>query len=322
MSPPILLTGATGNTGQVIAAELHRRGVPFAAMVRGEAARGRLSELGYATRVGDFEDPAGLRRALAGVEIAYLVCTPDERLVVRELAFIRAAEAAGVRRIVKCSAFWAGLQAPTQNLRMHGVIEQELMGSGLEWTVLRPHGFMQTFTLFGWDMIQGAGVLSMPAGEGGIPLIDVRDVAAVAVKALTEPGHVGKAYDLTGPEVLTMAQVAATLQRVLGRPVTYIPGSERQLRFVMKMLGVPPAPTEHVVTIFRLQRERRMEETLPTLQELGVPPTTYEQFARDLVAGRTGGGSSFQPPDTLPARILGRVTPPLMRASVALRGRG
>lgn len=321
-TPTILLTGATGNTGQVVAEQLARRGVPFVAMVRSETNRRKLEASGVATIAGDFDDPSSLPRALDGIEQAYLVCTPDEQLIPREQAFIRAAKAAGVRHLVKCSAFWAGPDGPTINLRAHGTIERELIDSGLDYTIVRPHGFMQTFTLFNWNMIEKAGVTSMAAGDGGIPLIDVRDVAAVVVLALTEAGHVGKAYDLTGPDVLTMYDQAEILSRVLGRPITYVPGSERQLEMIMKLLGVPPVPTEHVIKIFRLQREHKMEATTPTLQALGITPTTYEQFVRDLVDGRTGGGNSFTPPQTLLVRMLDRVMPPLMRAYVRVRGRG
>lgn len=322
LATPILLTGATGNTGRVIAERLAERGVPFVAMVRSDRRRREVEALGFATRHGDFDDPPSLERALAGIELAYLVCTPDEKVIRRETAFIDAARRAGARRIVKCSAFAAGLDSFTHNLRAHGKIERALLDSGLEWTILRPHGFMQTFTLFNWRMIEQAGALSLPAGDGGLPLVDVRDVAAVGVLALTEPGHVGKAYDLTGPEVLTMAQQAEILSRVLGRPVTYMPGNERQLVMVMRMLGVPPAPSEHVVKVFRYQREHRFEQTTPTLRELGITPITYEEFVRDLVAGRTGGGNSFEPPNTLLVRTLDRVMPLAMRAYLRLRGRG
>lgn len=321
MTTPILLTGASGNTGRVVAEQLVARGVPLVAMARSEARRRELEAAGLPTVHGDFDDPRSLERALAGVEKAYLVCTPDERLVPRETAFIAAAKRAGVRLVVKCSAFWAGHDGPTQNLRAHGAIEQALADSGLDATIVRPHGFMQTFTLFNWTMIQRAGALSMPTGDGGIPLVDVRDVAAVVVKALTEPGHVGKAYDITGPEVLTSAEQAAVLARVLGRPITYIPGSERQLRLVMRVLGVPPVPAEHVVKVFRMQREHLMEATTPTLHALGITPTTYEQFVRDLVAGRTAGGNSFQPPQTLAVKLLDTVMPLAVRLYLRVRGR-
>lgn len=321
MTAPILLTGATGNTGQVVAERLRERGLPFVGLVRSEARKRELATRGIDAVMGDFDDQPSLVHALAGIEVAYLVCTPDELLIPREVTFIRAAKQAGVRRIVKCSAFWSDLTAETQNLRAHGAIEAELIRSGLEYTIVRPHGFMQSFTLFSWNMIERAGAMAMPAGDGGIPLIDVRDVAEVVVRALTEPGHDGKAYDLTGPEVLTMYQQAAILERVLGRPITYVPTDEGQLLRMMKLLGVPPVPTEHVIKIFRMQREHRMESTTSTLQDLGITPIDYAQFVRDLVAGKTGGGNSFQPPRTPLIRVLDAVMPIAMRAYLRVRGR-
>src|SRR5690606_7807502 len=112
-----------------------------------------------------------------------------------------------------------------------------LMESALAWTIVRPHGFMQTFTLIGWDLMQKAGVISFPAGDGAIPLVDVRDVAAVAVKALTEPGHEGQAYDVTGPEALTFARQAEILSKVLDREITYLPGKERELAMLLSLMG-------------------------------------------------------------------------------------
>ena len=315
--PRILLSGVGGNTGRVIADSLLARGVPFVAMTHGARNQAAFQARGMATVLADFDDPPSLRAALAGIERAYLVCTPDEKLVQRETAFIEAAKQAGVQHVVMCSAYLSGETAETQNLRSHGVIEAALQRSGLAYTILRPVGFMQTFTLFVWDMVQKAGALSLPAGDGGMALIDVRDVAQVAIKALTEPGHDGKVYDLTGPEVLSLGRQAEIMSRVLGRPVTYLPGKEAELARVMSVLGVPATPTEHVIKVFRMQREHRLEVLLPTLRDLGIEPTPYEAFLRDYVAGRTVGGNSFQPPDTLFIRAFNQVGVWMMRLRAA-----
>jgi uncharacterized protein YbjT (DUF2867 family) len=320
MRIPILLTGATGNTGRVVAERLRERGQPFAALARSEARRRELEAAGIDVVIGDFDDPVGLVGSLAGVERAYLVCTPDEWLIPREVAFIRAAKQAGVQRIVKCSAYSADLLGSTQNLRAHGAIEAELIHSGLEYTVVRPHGFMQTFTLFNWPMIEKLGMMTLPCGDGGMPLIDVRDVAEVAVRALLEPDHVGKIYDLTGPEVLDMYQQAAILSRELGRSVRYVPGQEWQLVMMMRLLGVPPVPAEHVLKIFEMQREHKFESTTSTLASLGITPTTYEQFVRDLLEGRTGGGNSFERPRGPVGKILDVLTTAAMKAYRRVRG--
>jgi uncharacterized protein YbjT (DUF2867 family) len=317
----ILITGATGNTGSIVADSLRARGVDVVAMARSEKNLARLRERGLPVVEGDFDDPPSLERALAGITRAYLVCTPDEGLVPRETAFIAAARAAGVKHIVKCSAYWAGPHAPSKNLRAHGIIEYTLKRSGLDWTILRPHGFMQTFTLIGWDMIQKAGALSTAAGDGAMPLVDVRDVAAVAVKAFTEPGHVGKEYDLTGPESLRFDQLAEVLERVLGRPVSYLPSSDFSLSLMMRLIGTTETPREHVSVVMQLVRDHKLGATTSTLADLGITPTNYETFVRDLAAGRTGGGNSFTPPDTALFRILSATMPTMMRLRLKLGGR-
>jgi uncharacterized protein YbjT (DUF2867 family) len=322
MKNHIVVTGATGNTGQVVAEELKRRGVPFVAMARSEKNRKKLEERGIPAVHGDFDDPPTLLSALEGAEKAYLVCTPDHMLGPRETAFVRAADQAGVQHLVKCSAYWADMEGPTANLRSHGRIERAIRDSGMDYTIVRPHGFMQTFTLFSWDMIQKADVLTFPAGEGAMPLVDVRDVAAVAVKALTEKGHSRKEYDVTGPEALTFGQLAEILSRVLGRNITYVPGSEGPFLAGMVLMGVTATPREHTVKIARLVRERRLEKVHTTLQDLGIQPTTYEQFLRDLLAGRTGGGSSFEPPDSLGFKLVSAMMPVMMRLVMRLRGLG
>jgi uncharacterized protein YbjT (DUF2867 family) len=309
----ILLTGATGNTGRIVAERLRERGHSFVGMARSAARRDELARKGFDVVLGDFDDPEGLVAALEGIERAYLVCTPDERLIPREVAFIRAAKRAGVRRIVKCSAFSADLLGPSQNLRAHAAIEGELIRSGLEYTIVRPHGFMQTFTMFNWPMIEKAGAMSLPAGDGGIPLIDVRDVAEVVVRALTEPGHERQTYDLTGPEVLDMYAQAQIIAGVLGQPVRYIPGNERGLALMMRLFGVPPTAAEHALVVFKWQREHRWETTTSTLSQLGIAATSFEQFVRDLVEGRTGGGNSFEPRRGFVTKMLEVMMPVAVR---------
>lgn len=170
-------------------------------------------------------------------------------------------------------------------------------------------------------MIQRAGVISNATGDGGMPLVDLRDVARVAVKALTEPGHIGKTYELTGPESLTGYDMAERLERVLGRPISYLPAVPAPFAVMMRVFGVPPTPREHVVKIMQMAREHRFERVHSTLAELGVGPTSYEEFLRDLVAGCTGGGNSFAAPSSVAFKVVSAVMPALMRLRFRVFGR-
>jgi uncharacterized protein YbjT (DUF2867 family) len=316
-----LLVGATGNTGGVVASELAARGVPFRCLVRSDANAAKVRALGYTPAVADLDRPETLGPALDGIERAYLVCTPDERMVPRECAFVDAARAAGVRRVVKLSAYAAAPDAPSKNLRDHAAIEAHLRDAGMEWTVLRPHGFMQTFVLFSLDFVKRAGLYLHSAGDGAMPLVDVRDVGRAAARALLDDGYTGQSFDLTGPEALTFAAQAEQLARAFGRPVTYVDGDEASLERAMRFMGVAPQSIEHVTVIMRLCRERRIADTADGLAQLGIPATTFAAFAEDLAAGRTGGGNSFQPPSGIAFRVASAATIWGYRAKFAVLGR-
>jgi len=319
--PTILVTGASGNTGRVIAHDFLQRGIPFVAMSHGRSNLAKLKAQGMSAVFGDFEAPDTLTAALAGIKRAYLVSTQDEHSVARETAFVAAAKKAGVEHLVACSAYLSGENGESHSLRAHGVIEKAIRESGMAYTIIRPVAFMQTFTSFLWDTVQKANAISAPAGDGGMAFIDVRDVAKVGAKALLEEGHVDKIYDLTGPESLNLYQLAEIIGRVVGREITYMPSDEKSLLRIMSVLGIPEVPGEHVVKLFRMQREHRLEVVLPTLQDLGIRPTTYEEFLRDYIAGRTTGGNSFQPPDTLAFRLFNLIGVVLLRTQVAFAKR-
>lgn len=319
----ILVTGSTGNTGAQVASELRRRNVPFKVMVRSDKNRAIVEKLGYEAVHGDFDRPESLDAALAGkFEKAYLVCTPGAGMADREIHFIDAARRAGVSHVVKLSAFLSTLDAPTANLRDHGRVEKHLIDSGMDFTILRPHGFMQTFVLFTLDFIRGAGAYMHPAGDGAMPLVDVRDLGVAGANALLDPAHKNTAYDITGPESLTYKEQARILGEAFHRPVTYIPGDEKQFMRVMDLLGVEAQSAEHARVIMRMCREGKMADMADGLQRLGVNPTTFKTFAEDLSAGRTGGGNSYEPPSGIVFGVMKRLMIWSLRARFAVRGRG
>src|SRR3712207_2926131 len=196
----ILVTGATGNVGRPLVGLLAEAGVLFKAFVRDpERARGLLGSVVELVR-GDFSEPATLEAALDGVEVMFLL-NGDPKLEGRA---IDAALRSGVRRVVKQSAPAIGLEPPP----FHRRIEQRLERSGLGYTHLRPNAFMQTLAGYLLALIDAGGTLRLPAGEGRVGWVDARDIAAVAFHAFTEEGHEGRVYPITGPESLSMADVA------------------------------------------------------------------------------------------------------------------
>lgn len=203
---PILVTAATGKTGRRVAAALAAADHPT-----------RLASRSSATRL-DWDDPSTFAPALAGTSAVYLV--PPEPGGGDVAPFVAAAEAAGVERIVLLSA-----RAPGQSGDDHlPTVEATVTGSSLPWTILRPSWFAQNFTEGVFVEGVAAGTLPLPVGDGEEPFIDVDDIAAVAVAvaALTGPGHEGRTYELSGPELLTFADALAAIAAAGGPSVDHV----------------------------------------------------------------------------------------------------
>ncbi|MGW0523233.1 NAD(P)H-binding protein [Crossiella sp. NPDC003009] len=205
----ILVTGATGKTGRRVVRLLAERGAPVRAASRSSATRF------------DWTDRGTWEPALREVSAVYLVA-PDFGSPIAE--FAKQAAAAGVRRAVL-------LSAPG--------IEDELGGAGLAWTVLQPRWFFQNFSE---DFLRDAvlsGELRLPAGDGREAFIDAEDIAEVAVAALTEDGHGGQHYELTGPRLMTFADVAEELSAATGRDIRYVPLTREAYVDEQRAHGVP-----------------------------------------------------------------------------------
>ncbi len=217
----ILLTGATGTVGQYIVRQLSAKGMKFRAMVRDMRRGTDLLGADVELVLGDFSQPESLTAALQGVERLYLLCVPGRDLVEFELNAVAAAQAAGVSHVVKMSVISADPGSPMTFRRFHGAVEEEVRKSGLTYTELWPNAFMQNFRRFA-PSIRSEGAFYAPTGDAKVSLVDVHDVAAVSVAALTEDGHENKTYEITGPEALTYSEAAEILSSVLGKPVRFV----------------------------------------------------------------------------------------------------
>ncbi|MGW5314359.1 NAD(P)H-binding protein [Nocardia thailandica] len=210
----ILVTGATGTIGSLLVPELLARGAGVRAFTRDPGAANFPP--GVEVARGDFHDPDSVAAALAGAEALFLVGvglagSADEVLV-------EAAVAAGVRRVVELSAIGTGDPALGLAGTWHALGERAVRDSGMAWTILRPSSFASN-TLSWRDAIAAGAPVPNPVGTGAQGVIDPRDVASVAAATLVEPGHDGRVYTLTGPDLLTTADQAAILSRTLGLPV-------------------------------------------------------------------------------------------------------
>jgi uncharacterized protein YbjT (DUF2867 family) len=280
----ILLTGATGKTGGVVARALAAQGLPVRALVRSPAKAAALAEAGVQLVVADLADAAAVRAAMDGVEKALLLLPNGREQLALERQFVAQACAGGVRHLVKISSMEAVPEAASPIPRVHYASEQHIKGSGLDWTMIRPNFYMQNF-LGSAATIRSQGRIYLPVGKGQVPLTDTRDVAAVIAHVLATPGHAGRSYEITGPELLDFAQAARIVGETLGRPVEYVDMDPAEYR---KVLAPYVSSEWHLDAVMELFAEIAAGQSVyvtSTFRELvGREPTSLAQFVRDHAA--------------------------------------
>jgi uncharacterized protein YbjT (DUF2867 family) len=282
----ILVTGASGNVGGLVLRELLQAGAPVRGMYR-SAEEAAKAPAGANPVIADFADPASLDRALSGVEKVFLVCGPIPQLVELESNMVEACRAHGIRHLVQNSAFGAD----TYNKSFpswHHVVEQRLQASGVPFTIFRPESFRQNIATYYAGTIKSDHAFHAAEDDASVGFIDVRDVAAVAAKILTSDGHIGKIYTLTGPEALTLAQVADKLSKLLGTTIKYVDLSPQQLKQSMLQLGMPQWQADALVDLQGYYTEGPGARITGDVQQvLGRPPIRFDQFLQDYAASFT-----------------------------------
>lgn len=261
--PIILVTGGNGKTGRRVAERL--------------SARGRAVRVG--SRTGDpafdWNVPATWGPALEGVDRVYVTYYPDLAFpgAVEQIgAFAGAAVAAGARRLVLLSG--RGEEVAQR-------AEESLKASGADWTIVRASWFNQNFDeSFFLDPVR-AGEIALPTADAVEPFIDADDIADVVVEALTDDRHIGRTHELTGPRLLSFADVAAELSKVTGREIAYVPVSDADYRAVLRAEGIP----EDFAELFALILDGRNAHLTDAVREvLGREPRDFADFAREAAA--------------------------------------
>ena len=282
----ILLTGSTGSIGLSLAKLLSQRGIPYRGMVRDVAKASTLGLVGAEWVQGDFQDPASLHPALDGIDRVFLLAPPVENIDRIEAAFLDIAAACGVRHVVNLSAVGAGIDVPHRFGQWHGRTEQYLRESQMDFTILRPNFFLQNLLTM-TAMVQ-QGTLYVPAGEGKAPFVDVRDIAAVAASCLTETGHEGKIYEVTGPISIGYSDIAATLSQVLGRTINYVDIPVAAAKSSMLEMGMPAWLADALNELNVGLKENRFGLVTDVVSAIGhKTPIDLESFIRDNIEAFT-----------------------------------
>jgi NAD(P)H dehydrogenase (quinone) len=275
----ILVTGATGMFGGGVTAELAASGAPVRAMTSNPANVDELARPGVEPVVADMDRPETLAAAVAGVDTVFLVSPMDDRVKAREGNVLAAAQRAGVRRIVKLAGAVEHHGDPLGSL--HGASIEAIRGSGLDWALLSPTSVLETslYSMLPW--IEAVGAVVACSGDGRVAHVAAADVARAGAVVLAERDEQGRDYVITGPELLSYADLCEILSRVTGRSIPYIDVSEGDLsKTLVEEAGMTPEQAEiGVICHFRAWRNGDAEALTDTYRELtGRAPTSAEQW--------------------------------------------
>ena len=278
----LLVIGGRSRTGRELIRLLRADGSAVRALVR----TAEPAEDGVETVYGDLAKPATLDHAMDGADNVFLLgpAHHDETAWYRNA--IDAAARADIGHLVASSILGADPASPASFVRHHGQADSHLQASGIPWTILRPNMYMHNVTSLWPPTIGPDGSYYAPAGDARLSMVDARDVAAVAARVLTEDGHAGRAYDLTGPQALTTAESCELLAAHLGRPVRYVPVGDETARSAMLGAGVQRWMADALVELYRDYRRSGQDGYAAQLHDgvravTGQAPRTLAQALAD-----------------------------------------
>lgn len=266
-----MVLGSTGKTGRRVVRALRSRGVPTRAASRSGETRF------------DWNDRATWPAVLRDVRAAYLVAPEDPDLAGE---FVKTATAAGVERFVALSGrgvdVWAQREGADQSMI---ATEQAVRDSGAEWAIMRANNFAQNFSEDLYHAPLLAGRLALPTGGVPEPFVDADDLAEVAAVLLTEDGHAGRTYELSGPRALGYAEAVDMIARASGRQMRFVELTPAQYEAELRASGVEDPWIGLLSSLFEVTREGILAEPVDGVRQvLNREPTDFESYVAAAVA--------------------------------------
>lgn len=276
MAGKILVTGATGTVGSEVARALKNKQASFVAAMREPDKVQEILGNEVQTVKFDYANPDTFEEATSGVDRVFLLGPPMNQELDKLLSpFVKYLEQKGIKRVVYLSAL--GAENLKDVMPFHTNMEALLKERGFKYTFLRPTFFAQNFKNYEWENILDRKITYAPAGNGKVAFVDIRDVGEVAAKILTEPGHEGKAYALTGPEALTYHDAARILSKIRNESISYPEPSDEEYTQALKSSGAPDFIAQYMIRIYGMVRHGKADQIRNDVEQiLGRKPNDLE----------------------------------------------
>ncbi|HEV2317123.1 MAG TPA: SDR family oxidoreductase [Thermoplasmata archaeon] len=273
----IVVTGSTGRVGTALLRGLSGRGIPVRALTRHPDRQ--PTQPGVDWVFADLTEPSTLPPAMEGCRELFVLTSNDDRMLEAQLNAITAATSAGVDHVVKQSALGASDHSKSTIGRWHYEVEKALISSGMGWTILRPHYFMDNL-LSEAESLRTTSELRSPVGPGRVPFIDSADIGAVAAALLAKSDHRSEKIVLTGGQALNYEEVAVEMSQSFGRTIRYREESMEEAGERLAARGIPPREVQSMLALWSYQRAggptAQISPSVP--QILGRDPRTMRQF--------------------------------------------
>lgn len=279
-----LVVGAAGTAGKQVTADLLARGQQVRAMVRREEQARRLEGSGVEAVVGDLDHPRTLDAPFHGIDAVYILTSANPRAADQAMNAIDAARRSGVRHIVRHSTARVYAESPFPTARDHARVETYLKLSGLPFTLVRTHWYMQNMLLYA-ESIKNESVFRTPFKDGRIGMVDLRDLSEVIVDSMVEGRNVGLTLTITGPECLSMADCAERISDAVGRRITAADQTIEEFRNGLEATGMSEFTLNEYVIYFEAMKDGWGDFTTDEfVTATGHQPRTFGAFVRDHAA--------------------------------------
>jgi uncharacterized protein YbjT (DUF2867 family) len=281
MTDTILITGSTGNVGSQVVKQLSSFSGSVRAAVQSKNRADDIKNTKAELVEMNFSKSETIEAAFKDIQKLFLLTPFVPDMVEMSKSLIREAKKAKVNHIVKQSAFGSDLGDGITMNKLHRQVEEAIESSGINYTFLRPMSFMQNYLGLS-DSIKSQGVFYAPLIDSRTSFVDVRDIAAVAVEALTKSGHENKAYIITGPEAVSNYDIANILSKSTGRKITYVNISDDDARKEMKENGMQEWTINALMELYNFQKAGKASHVSLDVERItNRKPISFEQFAKD-----------------------------------------